>query len=138
MRFYQFTLGRLYDIEAVGHKETLCETHSLLSPGFQEPPFVLDINLGAIGRLDTIGMQIGENDMGMEIVCKVRSRPTSAQANLRPGQAPPTKPNLPPPQDMRSPRFAFKREEHPRMEIFETLTKHAFPLSNDLVSPIGG
>ncbi|XP_072562721.1 myotubularin-related protein 1b isoform X2 [Paramormyrops kingsleyae] len=71
----------------------------------REPPFVLDINLGAISRLDTIGMQIGDNDMGMEIVCK----------------------------DMRSPRFAFKREEHPKMEIFETLTKHAFPLSNDLL-----
>lgn len=37
-------------------------------------------------------------------------------------------------QDMRNPRFAYKKEEQSKLEIFEMLTKHAFPLSNDLVS----
>ncbi|KAG9341636.1 hypothetical protein JZ751_018699 [Albula glossodonta] len=55
----------------------------------RDPPFVLDVNLGAISRLETIG-------------------------------------------DMRNPRFAYKTEEQSQLEIFEMLTKHAFPLSNDL------
>uniref|UniRef100_A0A8C2G8R5 phosphatidylinositol-3,5-bisphosphate 3-phosphatase n=1 Tax=Cyprinus carpio TaxID=7962 RepID=A0A8C2G8R5_CYPCA len=47
-------------------------------------PFILDVNLGAISRLETISVQsLGENTSGMEIVCK----------------------------DMRSPRFAYKKEE---------------------------
>ena len=34
---------------------------------------VLDVNLGAISRLETISVQShGENTRGMEIVCKVR------------------------------------------------------------------
>ncbi|KAI1898880.1 hypothetical protein AGOR_G00076960 [Albula goreensis] len=71
----------------------------------RDPPFVLDVNLGAISRLETIGVQShGENTRGMEIVCK----------------------------DMRNPRFAYKTEEQSQLEIFEMLTKHAFPLSNDL------
>ncbi|KAJ8254843.1 hypothetical protein GJAV_G00197950 [Gymnothorax javanicus] len=71
----------------------------------RDPPFILDVNLGAISRLETIGVQShGENTRGMEIVCK----------------------------DMRSPRFAYKKEEQSKLEIFEMLTKHAFPLSNDL------
>ncbi|XP_066570993.1 myotubularin-related protein 1a isoform X2 [Amia ocellicauda] len=71
----------------------------------REPPFILDVNLGVISRLETIGVQShGENSCGMEIVCK----------------------------DMRNPRFAYKKEEQSKLEIFETLTKHAFPLSNDL------
>ncbi|XP_036417299.1 myotubularin-related protein 1a isoform X1 [Colossoma macropomum] len=71
----------------------------------RDPPFVLDVNLGAISRLETISVQShGENTRGMEIVCK----------------------------DMRSPRFAYKTEEQCKLEIVETLTKYAFPLSNDL------
>ncbi|XP_018607587.2 myotubularin-related protein 1b isoform X5 [Scleropages formosus] len=69
----------------------------------RDPPFVLDVNLGVISRLETISLQIGENNRGIEIVCK----------------------------DMRNPRFAYK-EEQSKLEIFETLTKYAFPLSNDL------
>ncbi|XP_036403440.1 myotubularin-related protein 1a isoform X2 [Megalops cyprinoides] len=71
----------------------------------RDPPFVLDVNLGAISRLETIGVQShGENTRGLEIVCK----------------------------DMRNPRFAYKTEEQSKLEILEMLTKHAFPLSNDL------
>ncbi|XP_058856681.1 myotubularin-related protein 1-like isoform X10 [Acipenser ruthenus] len=71
----------------------------------REPPFILDVNLGVISRLETIGVQShGENSCGMEIVCK----------------------------DMRNPRFAYKQEEQSKLEIFENLTKHAFPVSNDL------
>ncbi|XP_061089755.1 myotubularin-related protein 1a isoform X2 [Conger conger] len=71
----------------------------------RDPPFILDVNMGAISRLETIGVQShGENTRGMEIVCK----------------------------DMRNPRFAYKKEEQSKLEIFEMLTKHAFPLSNDL------
>uniref|UniRef100_A0A8C9SDW2 phosphatidylinositol-3,5-bisphosphate 3-phosphatase n=1 Tax=Scleropages formosus TaxID=113540 RepID=A0A8C9SDW2_SCLFO len=67
----------------------------------------LYVNLGVISRLETISLQIGENNRGIEIVCK----------------------------DMRNPRFAYK-EEQSKLEIFETLTKYAFPLSNDLVGPV--
>lgn len=34
---------------------------------------------------------------------------------------------------MRSPRFAYKKEEQNNVEILEALTKHAFPLTNELV-----
>ncbi len=34
---------------------------------------------------------------------------------------------------MRSPRFAYKKEEQSNLEILEMLTKYAFPLSNELV-----
>ncbi|KAG2464028.1 MTMR1 protein, partial [Polypterus senegalus] len=68
----------------------------------RDPPFVLDVTLGVISRLETIGVQShGENTCGIEI-------------------------------DMRNPRFAYKQEEQSKLEIFETLTKHAFPISNDL------
>ncbi|KAB5579347.1 hypothetical protein PHYPO_G00194030 [Pangasianodon hypophthalmus] len=71
----------------------------------RDHPFVLNVNLGAISRLETISVQShGENTQGMEIVCK----------------------------DMRSPRFAYKKEEQSKLEIVETLTKCAFPLFNDL------
>ncbi|XP_036843201.1 myotubularin-related protein 1 isoform X3 [Oncorhynchus mykiss] len=70
----------------------------------RDTPFILDVNLGAISRLETISVQShGENTRGMEIVCK----------------------------DMRSPRFAYK-EDASQPEIVEVLAKHAFPLSNDL------
>uniref|UniRef100_A0A8C1FYU7 phosphatidylinositol-3,5-bisphosphate 3-phosphatase n=1 Tax=Cyprinus carpio TaxID=7962 RepID=A0A8C1FYU7_CYPCA len=71
----------------------------------RDTPFILDVNLGAISRLETISVQsLGENTSGLEIVCK----------------------------DMRSPRFAYKMEEQSNLEILEVLTKYAFPLSNEL------
>ncbi|XP_064796221.1 myotubularin-related protein 1-like isoform X1 [Oncorhynchus masou masou] len=71
----------------------------------RDTPFILDVNLGAISRLETISVQShGENTQGMEIVCK----------------------------DMRSPRFAYKKEDASQPEIVEVLTKHTFPLSNGL------
>ncbi|XP_063059680.1 myotubularin-related protein 1b isoform X2 [Engraulis encrasicolus] len=71
----------------------------------RDPPFVLDVNLGAISRLETIGVQNhGENTRGLEIVCK----------------------------DLRNPRFAYKKEEQSKLQILEMLTRFAFPLSHDL------
>ncbi|XP_062868259.1 myotubularin-related protein 1b isoform X2 [Trichomycterus rosablanca] len=71
----------------------------------RNPPFVLDVNLGAISRLEAIGVQShGENTRGLEIVCK----------------------------DLRNPRFAYKKQEQSKLEIFEMLSKYAFPLSHDL------
>ncbi|XP_067257743.1 myotubularin-related protein 1a isoform X2 [Chanodichthys erythropterus] len=68
-------------------------------------PFILDVNLGVISRLEAISVQsLGENTSGMEIVCK----------------------------DMRSPRFAYKKEPQSNLEILDVLTKYAFPLSNEL------
>ncbi|XP_026183130.1 myotubularin-related protein 1a isoform X8 [Mastacembelus armatus] len=69
-----------------------------------ESPFVLDVNLGAISRMETITVSNqGENTKGLELVCK----------------------------DMRSPRFAYKSEEiHP--DVLDALAKHAFPLSHNL------
>ncbi|XP_030017929.1 myotubularin-related protein 1a isoform X5 [Sphaeramia orbicularis] len=70
----------------------------------RESPFILDVNLGVISRLETISVpNQGENNKGLELVCK----------------------------DMRSPRFAYKAEEsHP--DVVEVITKHAFPLSHNL------
>ncbi|XP_076829829.1 myotubularin-related protein 1a isoform X15 [Brachyhypopomus gauderio] len=71
----------------------------------REPPFVLDVNLGAISRLESFGVQNhGENMRGLEIVCK----------------------------DMRSPRFLYKQEEQNNEELETLITQYAFPLSNDL------
>ncbi|CAL1590756.1 unnamed protein product [Knipowitschia caucasica] len=69
-----------------------------------EAPFILDVNLGAISRLETISVpNQGENYKGLELVCK----------------------------DMRSPRFAYKTEEnHP--DVVKVLAQHAYPLSNSL------
>ncbi|XP_069374820.1 myotubularin-related protein 1a isoform X6 [Paralichthys olivaceus] len=70
----------------------------------RESLFILDVNLGAISRLETISVPTqGENTKGLELVCK----------------------------DMRNPRFAYKTEEsHP--DVVESLAKHAFPLSHNL------
>ncbi|XP_076835532.1 myotubularin-related protein 1b isoform X3 [Brachyhypopomus gauderio] len=71
----------------------------------RDPPFVLDVNLGAISRLETIGVQShGENTRGLEIVCK----------------------------DLRNPRFAYKKQEQSKLEILGMLSKYAFPLSHNL------
>lgn len=40
---------------------------------FQDPPFVVDVPLGVISRVEKIGVQShGDNSYGIEIVCKVR------------------------------------------------------------------
>lgn len=40
---------------------------------FQDPPFVVDVPLGVISRVEKIGVQShGDNSCGIEIVCKVR------------------------------------------------------------------
>ncbi|KAJ0055793.1 hypothetical protein NL108_011385, partial [Boleophthalmus pectinirostris] len=72
----------------------------------RETPFVLDVNLSAISRLETISVpNQGENTNGLELVCK----------------------------DMRSPRFTYKTEEsHP--DVVKVLSQYAYPLSNSLVS----
>lgn len=45
-------------------------THVSVHP--QESQFILDINLGAISRLETINVpNLGENTKGLELVCKV-------------------------------------------------------------------
>ncbi|XP_024143929.1 myotubularin-related protein 1a isoform X2 [Oryzias melastigma] len=70
----------------------------------KESPFVLDVNLGVISRLETISFPDQEEmTKGLELVCK----------------------------DMRSPRFAFKVEET-QPNVVEVLNKYAFPLSHNL------
>ncbi|XP_069580778.1 myotubularin-related protein 1a isoform X7 [Brachyistius frenatus] len=70
----------------------------------KESPFILDVNLGVISRLETISVSNqGENTKGLELVCK----------------------------DMRSPRFAYKTEGR-QLDVLEVLVKHAFPLSHNL------
>ncbi|XP_065143363.1 myotubularin-related protein 1b isoform X2 [Paramisgurnus dabryanus] len=71
----------------------------------RDPPFVLDVNLGAVSRLESIAVQShGENNHGLEIVCK----------------------------DLRNPRFAYRKEGQSNLEVFEILSKYAFPLSHNL------
>ncbi|KAK2873056.1 hypothetical protein Q8A67_022953 [Cirrhinus molitorella] len=71
----------------------------------RDPPFVLDVNLGAISRLESIAVQShGDNTQGLEIVCK----------------------------DLRNPRFAYKKEGQTNLEVFDILSKYAFPLSHNL------
>uniref|UniRef100_A0A8D0HAL0 phosphatidylinositol-3,5-bisphosphate 3-phosphatase n=1 Tax=Sphenodon punctatus TaxID=8508 RepID=A0A8D0HAL0_SPHPU len=71
----------------------------------RDPPFVLDVPLGVINRVEKIGVQShGDNSCGMEIVCK----------------------------DMRNLRLAYKQEEHNKLEVFENLITRAFPLSHGL------
>lgn len=41
----------------------------------QDSPFILDVNLGVISRLETISVpNQGENTKGLELVCKVSHR----------------------------------------------------------------
>uniref|UniRef100_A0A663FFC1 phosphatidylinositol-3,5-bisphosphate 3-phosphatase n=1 Tax=Aquila chrysaetos chrysaetos TaxID=223781 RepID=A0A663FFC1_AQUCH len=71
----------------------------------RDPPFVVDVPLGVISRVEKIGVQShGDNSCGIEIVCK----------------------------DMRNLRLAYKQEEQNRLEIFENLVTRAFPVSNGL------
>ncbi|KAG8508331.1 Myotubularin [Galemys pyrenaicus] len=66
---------------------------------------ILDVPLGVISRIEKMGgaTSRGENAYGLEITCK----------------------------DMRNLRFALKQEGHSRRDMFETLTKLAFPLNNN-------
>ncbi|XP_025061126.1 myotubularin-related protein 1 isoform X2 [Alligator sinensis] len=74
----------------------------------RDPPFVLDVPLGVISRVEKIGAQShGDNSFGIEIVCK----------------------------DMRNLRLAYKQEEQSRLEIFENLVTRAFPVSKGLGLP---
>ncbi|XP_056118209.1 myotubularin-related protein 1b isoform X1 [Rhinichthys klamathensis goyatoka] len=71
----------------------------------RDSPFVLDVNLGAVSRLESIAVQShGDNTQGLEIVCK----------------------------DLRNPRFAYKKEGQSDLEVFEIMSKYAFPLSHNL------
>uniref|UniRef100_A0A4W3J848 Phosphatidylinositol-3,5-bisphosphate 3-phosphatase MTMR2 n=1 Tax=Callorhinchus milii TaxID=7868 RepID=A0A4W3J848_CALMI len=72
----------------------------------RDPPFVLDVPLGVISRVEKIGgaSSRGENSYGLEIICK----------------------------DIRTLRFAHKQEGHTRRSIFENLMKYAFPTFNNL------
>ncbi|KAK2852116.1 hypothetical protein Q5P01_008392 [Channa striata] len=70
----------------------------------RDSPFILEVNLGVISRLETINvLNQGENTRGLELVCK----------------------------DMRSPRFTYKPEEG-QPDFLEVLAKYAFPLSHNL------
>ncbi|XP_046723313.1 myotubularin-related protein 1b isoform X2 [Silurus meridionalis] len=69
----------------------------------RNPSFVLDVNLGAISRLETIGVQShGENTRGLEIVCK----------------------------DLRNPRFTYRKQDQ-IFEVLSTYAfplSHDLPL----------
>ncbi|KAH0630837.1 hypothetical protein JD844_004127 [Phrynosoma platyrhinos] len=71
-----------------------------------DPVVILDVPLGVISRIEKMGgaSSRGENSYGLDITCK----------------------------DMRNLRFALKQEGHSRRDIFELLTKYAFPQSNNL------
>uniref|UniRef100_A0A8C6M548 Myotubularin related protein 1a n=1 Tax=Nothobranchius furzeri TaxID=105023 RepID=A0A8C6M548_NOTFU len=65
---------------------------------------VLDINLGAISRVETFTVKHQEKNIsGLHLVCK----------------------------DIRSPRFAYKTEEN-QPDVQKVLVQHTFPLSNSL------
>uniref|UniRef100_A0A8C2UIQ2 Myotubularin n=1 Tax=Chinchilla lanigera TaxID=34839 RepID=A0A8C2UIQ2_CHILA len=67
---------------------------------------ILDVPLGVISRIEKMGgaTSRGENSYGLDITCK----------------------------DMRNLRFALKQEGHSRRDMFETLTRYAFPLAHNL------
>lgn len=53
---------------------SLCSSYCVtkLLYKFQDPPFVVDVPLGVISRVEKIGVQShGDNSCGIEIVCKV-------------------------------------------------------------------
>ncbi|XP_016069419.1 PREDICTED: myotubularin isoform X2 [Miniopterus natalensis] len=69
---------------------------------------ILDVPLGVISRIEKMGgaTSRGENSYGLDITCK----------------------------DMRNLRFALKQEGHSRRDMFEILTRYAFPLAHSLVN----
>ncbi|NWH96744.1 MTM1 protein, partial [Tichodroma muraria] len=80
---------------------------SLLELLLQDPVVILNVPLGVISRIEKMGgaSSRGENSYGLDITCK----------------------------DMRNLRFALKQEGHSRRDIFEVLTKYAFPQSHNLL-----
>lgn len=106
----------------------------------QESQFSLDINLGAISRLESISVpNLGENTKGLELVCKVGPRPWLWRrwALLLWTEVDVCSPGVSPHQDMRSPRFAYKKESS-QADVVEVLSRHAFPLCHSLVSLLLG
>ncbi|XP_028712423.1 myotubularin isoform X5 [Peromyscus leucopus] len=67
---------------------------------------ILDVPLGVISRIEKMGgaTSRGENSYGLDITCK----------------------------DLRNLRFALKQEGHSRRDMFEVLTRYAFPLAHSL------
>lgn len=67
---------------------------------------ILDVPLGVISRIEKMGgaTSRGENSYGLDITCK----------------------------DLRNLRFALKQEGHSRRDMFEILTRYAFPLAHSL------
>jgi len=86
-------------LSVTNYKLYFCSIH-------QDPPFVLDVPLGVVVRVEKVGGQTsrGENSYGIEIFCK----------------------------DIRNLRFACKQENHSRRQVFEKLQQYAFPLSHKL------
>ncbi|KAL3880213.1 hypothetical protein ACJMK2_032470 [Sinanodonta woodiana] len=72
----------------------------------REPPFILDVPLGVISRVEKIGgvSSKGENSYCLDIICK----------------------------DMRNLRFAHRQENHSRRQVFEKIQQYAFPITNKL------
>ncbi|XP_063955284.1 myotubularin-related protein 2-like isoform X2 [Lytechinus pictus] len=70
--------------------------------GDREPPFILDVPLGAVYRVEKVGGSTsrGENSYGLEVFCK----------------------------DMRNLRFAHKQENHSRRLVYEKVQTYAFPV----------
>uniref|UniRef100_A0A8C2N5I4 phosphatidylinositol-3,5-bisphosphate 3-phosphatase n=1 Tax=Cricetulus griseus TaxID=10029 RepID=A0A8C2N5I4_CRIGR len=69
---------------------------------------ILDVPLGVISRIEKMGgaTSRGENSYGLDITCK----------------------------DLRNLRFALKQEGHSRRDMFEILTRYAFPLAHSLAN----
>uniref|UniRef100_T1IY29 phosphatidylinositol-3,5-bisphosphate 3-phosphatase n=1 Tax=Strigamia maritima TaxID=126957 RepID=T1IY29_STRMM len=72
----------------------------------RDPPFVLDVPLGVVNRIEKLGgaTSRGENSYGIGLLCK----------------------------DMRNLRFSHKQENHSRRNVFEKLQQYAFPFSHKL------
>lgn len=70
----------------------------------RESPFVLDVPLGVISKIEKIGgaTSRGENAYGIDLLCK----------------------------DMRNIRFAHRQENHSRRQVFEKIQQFAFPITN--------
>ncbi|XP_064607720.1 myotubularin-related protein 2-like isoform X2 [Liolophura sinensis] len=72
----------------------------------RDPPYILDVPLGVISRVEKIGGSTskGENSYGIDIFCK----------------------------DIRNLRFAHKQENHSRRQVFERIQQCAFPVTNKM------
>lgn len=70
----------------------------------REPPFILDVPLGVISRVEKIGgaSSRGENSYCIDLTCK----------------------------DMRNLRFAHRQENHSRRQVYEKIHQFAFPVTN--------